>query len=60
MGYVAVSRKLLVVFRQTVELVRRAEQVGASWITVHGRTPEQRAEPASMEAIKLVGHEMCM
>ena len=40
--------------RQTVELVRRAEQCGVAWITVHGRTPKQRAEPASMEAIKLV------
>ena len=40
--------------RLTVELVRRAEQCGVSWITVHGRTPKQRAEPASMEAIKLV------
>ena len=40
--------------RQTVELVRRAEQCGVSWITVHGRTPRQRAEPASMDAIKLV------
>ena len=40
--------------RQTIELVRRAEQCGVSWITVHGRTPKQRAEPASMEAIKLV------
>ena len=40
--------------RKTVELVRRAEHCGVSWITVHGRTPKQRAEPASMESIKLV------
>lgn len=42
-------------FRETVEFVQRAEQAGAAWITVHGRTSKQRAEPASMDAIKLVG-----
>lgn len=42
------------VCRETVEFVRRTEHAGAAWITVHGRTSRQRAEPASMEAIKLV------
>ena len=40
--------------RETVELVRRAEHCGVSWVTVHGRTVKQRAEPACVEAIKLV------
>ncbi len=40
--------------RDTVEFVRRAEHVGAAWISVHGRTSKQRAEPANMDAIKLV------
>ena len=40
--------------RETVELVRIAERAGVSWITVHGRTTKQRAEPACMEPIKLV------
>jgi len=38
-----------------VELVQRAERVGVAWITVHGRTTRQRAEPANMDAVKLVG-----
>lgn len=38
---------------KTVELARRAEHAGVSWITVHGRTPSQRAEPVNLEAIKL-------
>ena len=37
-----------------MELVRRAEHCGVAWIAVHGRTVKQRAEPASLEAIKLV------
>ncbi len=37
-----------------MELVRRAEHCGVAWVTVHGRTIKQRAESASMEAIKLV------
>ena len=40
--------------RKTVELVRRAEHAGMSWITVHGRTTKQRTEPVNTEAIKLV------
>lgn len=39
-----------------MELVQRAEHCGVSWVTVHGRTAKQRSEPASLEAIKLVGH----
>lgn len=40
--------------RETVELCRRAEAAGCGWITVHGRTTKQRAEPCNMEAIKIV------
>ena len=35
-------------------MARRAEKAGVAWITVHGRTILQRAEPVSLEAIKLV------
>ena len=41
-------------YRQTVELVQAAEQAGVEWITVHGRTTQQRTEPVNFEAIKLV------
>lgn len=27
----------------TTELVRRAAQMGVDWVTIHGRTPTQRA-----------------
>ena len=40
--------------RLTVELVQKAEHAGVSWISVHGRTVQQRTEPVSLEAIKLV------
>ena len=46
---------LLNLLRQTVELVRRAEHSGASFLTVHGRTPSQRdTEPTDYEAIAMV------
>jgi tRNA-dihydrouridine synthase 4 len=40
---------------QTVELARRAESVGCSFITVHGRRPDQRSTaPANVDAIRMV------
>lgn len=44
--------------RETVELVKRAEVAGASWVTVHGRTVKQRNEPSNTEAIKTVSNEV--
>ncbi|KAF2074748.1 hypothetical protein CYY_003936 [Polysphondylium violaceum] len=39
----------------TIELVKRAESMGVSWITVHGRTSSMRSShPVDYEAIKLV------
>ncbi|KHN72067.1 putative tRNA-dihydrouridine synthase-like protein C45G9.2, partial [Toxocara canis] len=40
--------------RRTVELCRQVQSAGVSYICVHGRTPEQRAEAADYEAIALV------
>ncbi|KYQ92346.1 tRNA-dihydrouridine synthase 4-like protein [Tieghemostelium lacteum] len=41
--------------QKTVELVKRAEHCGISWITVHGRTHNQRSShPVNYNAIKLV------
>ncbi|EGG16812.1 tRNA-dihydrouridine synthase 4-like protein [Cavenderia fasciculata] len=40
---------------QTIELAKRAERAGVSWITVHGRTSSQRSShPVDYDAIKLV------
>lgn len=41
-------------YRETVELCRRAQYAGVSWITVHGRTIQQRAEPVNLNAIKTI------
>jgi tRNA-dihydrouridine synthase 4 len=39
----------------TLELAKRAEKMGASWIAVHGRTQKQRnTTPVNAEAIKII------
>lgn len=45
---------LLSLFRDTIELCRRAEHAHVAWLTVHGRTVKQRAEPVNNEAVKMV------
>uniref|UniRef100_A0A0N5AJ46 MTS domain-containing protein n=1 Tax=Syphacia muris TaxID=451379 RepID=A0A0N5AJ46_9BILA len=40
--------------KSTVELCRRAEKAGATFLTVHGRTVNQRSQKPNYEAIKLV------
>ncbi|XP_045649419.1 tRNA-dihydrouridine(20a/20b) synthase [NAD(P)+]-like isoform X2 [Ursus americanus] len=39
---------------RTVDLCRKAEATGVSWITVHGRTVEERHQPVHYEAIKII------
>ena len=43
-----------IAYRETVELCQRAEKAGVSFISVHGRTKEQRNQPVNLEAIKLI------
>lgn len=38
--------------RQTVSLCRQLEAAGASFLTVHGRTPQQRSEPVNLDALR--------
>lgn len=40
--------------RKTVELCQRAEKCGASWVTVHGRTKDERCQPIHYDAIRTV------
>lgn len=39
---------------RTVDLCRKAEAAGVSWITVHGRTVEERHQPVHYDAIKII------
>lgn len=40
--------------RQTVDLCQKAEAAGASWITVHGRTTDERHQPVNHHAIRTI------
>ena len=40
--------------RDTVDLCQQVEAAGVSWISVHGRTKDQRKEPVNLEAVKLI------
>lgn len=40
--------------RQTVDLCQKAESAGVSWITVHGRTTDERHQPVHYDAIKTI------
>ncbi|XP_028624738.1 tRNA-dihydrouridine(20a/20b) synthase [NAD(P)+]-like isoform X2 [Grammomys surdaster] len=39
---------------KTIDLCRKAEATGVSWITVHGRTVEERHQPVHYDAIKMI------
>ncbi len=53
--YIVASFRLTLLCSKTVELAKRAEKTGVSWITVHGRTPKQRSStPVDIASIKLV------
>uniref|UniRef100_A0A3B3T7L3 tRNA-dihydrouridine synthase n=1 Tax=Paramormyrops kingsleyae TaxID=1676925 RepID=A0A3B3T7L3_9TELE len=40
--------------RRTVDLCQKAEMAGVSWVTVHGRTAEERHQPVHYDAIKTI------
>ncbi|KAM5235952.1 tRNA-dihydrouridine(20a/20b) synthase [NAD(P)+]-like isoform 1-T1 [Ctenodactylus gundi] len=39
---------------RTVDLCRKAEATGVSWVTIHGRTVEERHQPVHYDAIKII------
>nr|XP_006012905.1 PREDICTED: tRNA-dihydrouridine(20a/20b) synthase [NAD(P)+]-like isoform X1 [Latimeria chalumnae]XP_014354295.1 PREDICTED: tRNA-dihydrouridine(20a/20b) synthase [NAD(P)+]-like isoform X1 [Latimeria chalumnae] len=39
---------------RTIDLCRKVEAAGVSWITVHGRTAEERHQPVHYDAIKTI------
>ncbi|TRY87875.1 hypothetical protein DNTS_006226 [Danionella cerebrum] len=40
--------------RKTVDLCQKVEAAGVSWITVHGRTADERHQPVHYDAIKTI------
>jgi len=57
---VSIKIRVMNDFRLTEELVKRAEKMGVSLITVHGRKPDQRSTaPVSYEAVKMIGERDC-
>ncbi|XP_039523820.1 tRNA-dihydrouridine(20a/20b) synthase [NAD(P)+]-like [Pimephales promelas] len=40
--------------RKTVDLCQKVEAAGVSWITVHGRTSDERHQPVHYDAIKTI------
>ncbi|KAH0519612.1 tRNA-dihydrouridine(20a/20b) synthase [NAD(P)+]-like [Microtus ochrogaster] len=40
--------------RRTVDLCQKAEAAGVSWVTVHGRTTEERHQPVHYDAIRMI------
>ncbi|KAF7694115.1 tRNA-dihydrouridine(20a/20b) synthase [NAD(P)+]-like [Silurus meridionalis] len=40
--------------RKTVDLCQKAEAAGVSWITVHGRTADERHQPVHYDAIRII------
>ncbi|KAG8439921.1 hypothetical protein GDO86_005911 [Hymenochirus boettgeri] len=45
---------------RTVDLCRKAEAAGVSWITVHGRTHEERNNPVHYDAIKTIKESLSL
>lgn len=41
-------------FRRTVDLVRQLEATGINFITVHGRTIQERGQPVHLDYIKTI------
>ncbi|XP_072257763.1 tRNA-dihydrouridine(20a/20b) synthase [NAD(P)+]-like [Pyxicephalus adspersus] len=39
---------------KTVDLCKKAEAAGVSWISVHGRLPEERHQPVHFDMIKII------
>ncbi|XP_010727018.1 tRNA-dihydrouridine(20a/20b) synthase [NAD(P)+]-like [Meleagris gallopavo] len=44
--------------KKTVDLCKKAEATGVSWITVHGRNTEERHQPVHYDAIKVIKESM--
>lgn len=49
---VSVKLRLLNDIKSTVDLCKKLEKTGVTFLTIHGRTKEQRSEPVNIAAIK--------
>lgn len=43
---------------KTVNFCRQVESAGVSFITVHGRTKQQRCEPVNTEAVRIINDSL--
>ena len=52
---ISIKIRVLKDISETIELARRVEKIGCSFLTVHGRRPDQKStSAANLDAIKLV------
>ncbi|KAJ8681520.1 hypothetical protein QAD02_017312 [Eretmocerus hayati] len=51
---VSVKIRILKDMKKCVELCRQIECAGASFLTVHARTPDMRSEPIDIESLKMI------
>lgn len=51
---VTVKIRLRSSISKTIDLVKQAEMAGVDWITVHGRTPYEKATPVHFDQIKQI------
>ncbi|KAK6177226.1 hypothetical protein SNE40_015367 [Patella caerulea] len=51
---VSVKMRIHSNLRETVDLCQKAEKAGVSFLSVHGRTKDQRNDPVNIEAIRLI------
>ncbi|XP_029870715.1 tRNA-dihydrouridine(20a/20b) synthase [NAD(P)+]-like isoform X3 [Aquila chrysaetos chrysaetos] len=57
-GFPVIQRGIHEDLKRTVDLCQKAEATGVSWITVHGRSVEERHQPVHYDAIKIIKQSM--
>lgn len=55
---VSVKLRLLSNTKSTVDLCRQLEKAGVSFLTIHGRTKDQKTQPINIEALKEIAQSV--